>query len=235
MEDKTCQRNKSCGLGDTHFGACSEIDVAWHNVYVHHDHRMWRLASDHSRELLCLWSALPFTQVLENFRKASNELLVEVIFSHATRTLLQRYHGNLDWFPGVGDVVEKLFRQDVEAAVPEPSSEQKETPPLACSFCEYPAVASNSILSTCLQHGAALSLHAGRMEIGLPDCPETRAETLRFVVRDQARQALELAQSSGFRTKVDRVRQSTRSSIAESKASPEEIPLVGTTPHYEWP
>ena len=123
------------------------------------------------------------------------------------------------------------------AAAPEPAPEQKkeETPLILCSFCEHPAVASNSILSTCMVHPEALTLHAGRMEIGLVDCPETRAETVRFVVRDQAQKAEEIARGAGFRTGLDRTGQAKRTSITDRREPTEAIPLVGTTPHYEWP
>lgn len=104
-----------------------------------------------------------------------------------------------------------------------------------CSFCPSAAIAGNSILSTCMLHAHALTLHAGRMEIGLVDCPETRAETLRFNARAEAEQALSLARATGFRTGSDRTSQAERTSLADRKATTEPAPLVGTTPHYEWP
>lgn len=210
--------------------------VLWNTVYVHCERTMWRLTEDATgRELMTTWGKMGFAEARTRFNSA---MLVEAKLRDGY--VLQSYHGPLELFPGLGDVVQKIFGQDSsETLAPLAPAEEKKAEPERCSFCENPAVvlAPNG-LRTCMVHPEALGYHAERLALGgLNDSPETRAESVRFAQAEYARKDLEDAQLCGFRTKMDLVPLAlTVTSLTHPKpAPPEEVPLVGTTPHYEWP
>ncbi len=128
----------------------------------------------------------------------------------------------------ISDDVPRVVPQPAPEVAPEQKKEAEKEP---CSFCPNHAIAGNSILSTCNLHAHVLVLHAERMEAGLIDCPETRAETLRFNARAESEQALTSARATGFRTEFDY--KAPPPWVRKTPAEP--VPLVGTTPHYEWP
>jgi hypothetical protein len=85
---------------------------------------------------------------------------------------------------------------------------------------------------------------------GVSDTPELRAEVLRKVAESDRLLRQHQCEALGART--DRDYKTTRpdvygtgiahhasvpypDTVATMKAPPEEIPLVGSTPHYEWP
>jgi len=117
----------------------------------------------------------------------------------------------------------------------------KQKPEGSCSFCNEPALFPNvpGTPLTCATHErAGWRLHH-RLELGgVSDTPELRQEVLRHVaasdqfLRDGQREASgALTLFDEFGTERDR----RGKGIAELKPPPEEIPLVGITPHYEWP
>jgi hypothetical protein len=117
----------------------------------------------------------------------------------------------------------------------------KQKPEGSCSFCKEPALLPNvpGTPLTCATHErAGWRLHH-RLELGgVSDTPELRQEVLRHVaasdqfLRDGQREASgALTLFDEFGTERDR----RGKGIAELKPPPEEIPLVGITPHYEWP
>lgn len=118
------------------------------------------------------------------------------------------------------------------AAVEPKPAQKKEEPPPACWFCEKPSVSAGTF-PACLPHVLVAAYHAERMHTGGGvDCPESRAETLRFVRALDTIAAEERSAVGGFRTQSDSAR--AEPAIAPSLPS-EEIPAAGMTPHYEWP
>lgn len=123
-----------------------------------------------------------------------------------------------------------------ESDAPVPAPEPPAQPP--CIFCKTPSVAGAGTFPACMTHLHPAALHAERLHVGgAVDCFESRAETLRFWVAQNADAAFTKAQLVGFRTQMDAVpHPKTRTSLSRpSPSTPEEIPLAGTTPHYEWP
>lgn len=127
---------------------------------------------------------------------------------------------------------------DSSDPAPEPLAAVEEPAPAPCWFCVEPAVGGAlGGPQICETHAPVAVIHGARLGVGgAVDCPETREETLRFwkgrrLVGDQ-----EAAIALGFRTRSDLPDASRIStSLKDQKAPVEEIPLVGTTPHYEWP
>lgn len=121
------------------------------------------------------------------------------------------------------------------AVIPPPA--QAAPPPLTCWFCDKPNIDEDGIHRSCGSsvHAYGARIHVQRLQVGgLVDCPETRCESLRFVdAQKQARRA-EIAVKVGYRTSLDNCHRA-RPSLSEQRSTVEEIPLVGSTPHYEWP
>lgn len=113
--------------------------------------------------------------------------------------------------------------------------------PIPCGFCEKPA-ANPQGTPHCGVHGPHVSaaiLHDRRLLTGgLADCPETRAESLRFAERRRVQVELDQARIAGYCTQND-LAQGARPTVTERAFKDgrilEEIPLAGQTPHYEWP
>jgi hypothetical protein len=114
-------------------------------------------------------------------------------------------------------------------------------PPAPCWFCEAPAIfIPNGMPQACAAHTPEAVTYAARLSAGgLQDTPEARGEVMRFV-SEQRLANTQFAEELGFRTASD-VQYSRRRPAHSSLSSPasppaaEEIPLVGTTPHFEWP
>jgi hypothetical protein len=118
------------------------------------------------------------------------------------------------------------------AASPE-QTEEKPAPP-RCGFCPEEGLYPEHY-SHCGQHGAAAEAHAGRLKTGgLVDGPESRDESRRFAEAQRVQLEILQAQLIGFRTQNDRAK-GAQLAISHRPSPPEEIPAVGTTPHYEWP
>jgi hypothetical protein len=157
-----------------------------------------------------------------------------------------------------GLAVMAKFREDnavpcVRPATQAPEPKKEEPEFVKCSFCEAPALTLNRMfgavsggdaglralahgLHCCKEHPEALAHHAERIGLGLVDCPETRAESVRFSARLRADIASRKAVLTGYRTQNDLAKGAlpTVTERAE-REPPEEVPLAGQTPHYEWP
>lgn len=120
------------------------------------------------------------------------------------------------------------------AAVPPPAPEPP--PPPRCWFCEEPAVPPGPPSCGSMRHTLSAWSHQERLERGgLVDCPGTRAETSRFVDSRVDEAQAQLAESAGYRSHFDNSAPVAPSLPEQRPPPPEEIPLVGATPHYEWP
>ena len=114
----------------------------------------------------------------------------------------------------------------------EPKKEEEIT---RCGFCEEEA---DPFLLTCKAHHSVAVTHSDRLRSGgLVDCPETRAESARFVARQCAEVASDKAALTGYRTPLDHGARAKHPSLQEQKlaAAPGAIASAGQTPHYEWP
>lgn len=115
------------------------------------------------------------------------------------------------------------------------------SPPPTCWFCEATAIfIPNGLPQACAAHTPEAVTYAARLSAGgLQDTPEARGEVMRFVSEQYFANTRFASEELCFRTASD-VQSSRRrpdSSITRpvTPALAEEIPLVGTTPHFEWP
>lgn len=144
-----------------------------------------------------------------------------------------------------------VFWSDAAVAAP-PSPPPSLDPPAPeeparverCAFCPAPAEFSvTSTIHTCSRHSREGWRLRGRLELGgLSDTEYARQEVLRHVAARDAFLREEQREMAGARTGRDydltrgpRGHLEPHPSLTEQKPPPEEIPLVGTTPHYEWP
>lgn len=123
-------------------------------------------------------------------------------------------------------------------AVPEPEPKKEEPAIVLCGFCEEEATGS-ARYPHCGQHANVALAHVRRLQTGgLVDCPETRSESMRFVARESAAIDAKRAALTGYCTQND-LAQGARPTVTERAFKDgrilEEIPLAGSTPHYEWP
>lgn len=114
----------------------------------------------------------------------------------------------------------------------------------SCAFCPAPAEPQNPecLVAMCAAHERAGWRLTHRLDLGgVSDTPQLRAEVLRHVAASDVFLEEKKRETTGARTHRDHYDQfQTKSypSLTErqqERPPPEEIPLVGTTPHYEWP
>jgi hypothetical protein len=120
--------------------------------------------------------------------------------------------------------------------------EPKAAPIERCAFCPDPAeVPIPGTIATCDKHEREGWRLQHRLEAGgLSDTEHARQEVLRHVAASDAFLREMQIEETGARTAWDCSDRTRRipdghPSLTEQKPPPEEIPLVGTTPHYEWP
>jgi hypothetical protein len=112
----------------------------------------------------------------------------------------------------------------------------------SCAFCSVLAEPQHPecLVATCATHERAGWRLTHRLQLGgVCDTPELRAEVLRHVAADDRLLEEGKRDATGARTPLDyeltRPYQKEHPSLTDQKAPPEQIPLVGITPHYEWP
>lgn len=139
------------------------------------------------------------------------------------------------WF--APETISVIAASGIESAAPAAKQKAHQE---KCGFCpEQAVVAVSETLATCDAHTRAATRLAERLQIGgVSDSSFLREEVLRHVQESDRLLAVEQCQAVGARPAFDRQAPPTKHpprTVATMKAPPEEIPLVGTTPHYEWP
>lgn len=109
----------------------------------------------------------------------------------------------------------------------------------SCAFCAARAEERHPdcLVAVCGKHEREAWRLTHRLELGgVSDTPQLREEVLRHVEASDAFLREKQCEEHGARTEHDHGALGYRyPELTQQKSPPEEIHLVGTTPHYEWP
>lgn len=209
---------------------CSDPSVSpWHLTGVCRQNAMEHLAEPARR---C--SATEYIIVTCSALGDPRSVVYSAGYSHAAYAVLETEHQRWTARPRSGPPYHAP-----ELPPPPATATEEDAKPVLCGFCSLPAQNPQGVPHCGVNgpHVGAAILHDRRLLTGgLVDCPETRAESLRFAEARSAETRLAYARTIEFRTTRD-FAQGARPSLAcrPPERAPEEIPLVGETPHYEWP